>query len=139
MKPVLIIKNASFYRLILPIVPFGFIGSLAMAIIFDLKLPVDILLGLAIGIFVSELVYAFDKIRSCVVGPGGIEISATKNCVVFFETQTFLVIKSMRKLLNIKFYLQEPIINYKLLLSKHLSETIYSFIKQSQESFNSHK
>lgn len=55
----------------------------------------------------EELLLVFDKILSFVADLGAIEISATKNCVVFFSSQTFLVIRPMQKQLNIKIYLEE--------------------------------
>lgn len=55
-----------------------------------------------------ELVHAFDKVLSVVADFDNIEISATKNCIVFFKRQTFLVVKPMKQFLDIKFYLKEP-------------------------------
>lgn len=55
-----------------------------------------------------ELVFAFDKILAEVMEWEGINVSATLNCIVFVNTQTFLVIKPMQKVLNIKFYLNKP-------------------------------
>ena len=100
----------------------------------------------------DELIYTFDKILSFVVDLGDIEISATKNCVVFFKTQTFLVIKPMKTLLNIKFYLEEPwehhpVFKTALYGKQHehhiristiveVNETILSLIKKSYHLFN---
>ncbi len=55
-----------------------------------------------------ELEYAFDKLLSYIIDWGEVEISATKNCIVFLSTQTFLVVKPMKQVLNIKFYLAAP-------------------------------
>ncbi len=103
----------------------------------------------------DELVYAFDKILSFVVDFGEIEISATKNCIVFFKTQTFLVIKPMKTVLNIKFYLQEPFDGYPIFKTalygkqyehhiristiEEVNGTILAFIKQSHDLFNNEK
>lgn len=57
----------------------------------------------------KELIFVFDKILSRVADWENTHISATKNCIVFVNTQTFLVIKPMQKVLNIKFYSPEPI------------------------------
>ena len=100
----------------------------------------------------DELVYAFDKVLSYVVDLGDVEISATKNCVVFFKTQTFLVIKPMKALLNIKFYLQEPWEGYPVFKTarygkqhehhirvssvEEVDETVLYLIKQSFNLFN---
>jgi hypothetical protein len=100
----------------------------------------------------GDLVHAFDKILSYVYDLENVEISATKNCIVFFKTQTFLVIKPMKTLLNIKFYLKEPFNGYPILKTarygKHyehhiriakieeVNETLFKFIEQSHNLFN---
>jgi hypothetical protein len=103
----------------------------------------------------QELVYAFDKILSYVFDIDEVEVSATKNCIIFFKTQTFLVIKPMRKELNIKFYLEEPNTKYpffkvakygkqfehhiRLSAIEEVDEILFDFIKQSYQLFNSKK
>ena len=52
----------------------------------------------------GELIYVFDKLLLAVAEWPGVDISATKNCIVFVTSQTFLVVRPMKKLLNIKFY-----------------------------------
>jgi hypothetical protein len=100
----------------------------------------------------SELLYAFDKILSYVIDLQDVEISATKNCVVFFKTQTFLVIKPMKNVLNIKFYLQEPWEHFPVFKTarygkqhehhiristlEEVDETIFRFVQQSHDLFN---
>ncbi len=103
----------------------------------------------------QELMLAFDKILSFVFEIDNIEISATKNCVVFFKTQTFLVIKPMKNVLNIKFYLKEPwqhlpvfkVAKYgkqhehhiRISTMEEVNETILRFVKQSYDLFNLNK
>jgi Domain of unknown function (DUF5655) len=103
----------------------------------------------------GELVYAFDRILSFVDDLKSVEISATKNCVVFFKTQTFLVIKPMKTLLNVKFYLQEPFKEHpvfktalygkqhehhiRISTMEEANETLFKFIKQSHDLFNNDK
>jgi Domain of unknown function (DUF5655) len=100
----------------------------------------------------NELMFAFDKILSNVFDFENVEISATKNCVVFFKTQTFLVIKPMKKELNIKFYLAEPqnifpifkVALYgkqyehhiRLSTIEEVNSQLFSFFKQSHSLFN---
>jgi hypothetical protein len=55
----------------------------------------------------SSLVYVFDKLLGYVIELGEMDIKTTKNCILFHENQTFLVIKPMKNFLNIKFYLAE--------------------------------
>lgn len=57
----------------------------------------------------DEIVLAFDKLLQMVSEWQDIEISGTKNCIVFVRNKTFLVAKPMTKCLEIKFYANEPI------------------------------
>jgi Domain of unknown function (DUF5655) len=100
----------------------------------------------------NELMLAFDKILSNVFDFENVEISATKNCIVFFKTQTFLVIKPMKKELNIKFYLSKPINNFPVIkvalygkqhehhirisTIEEVNSQLFSFLKQSHDLFN---
>ncbi len=57
----------------------------------------------------DEIVLIFDKLLAYLSSFENIEISATKNCIVFVRNKTFLVAKPMTKCLEIKFYANEPI------------------------------
>lgn len=57
----------------------------------------------------DEIVLAFDQILQVVADWENVELSATKNCVVFIRNKTFLVIKPMKKWLEVKFYSNEMI------------------------------
>lgn len=57
----------------------------------------------------DEIVLAFDKLLEHTFFGEDIEMSATKNCVVFVRNKTFLVVKPMTKFLEIKFYSSEMI------------------------------
>ncbi len=103
----------------------------------------------------EELIYAFDKILSYVVDLGEIEVSATKNCVVFFKTQSFLIVKPMKNVLNIKLYLKETWEHYpvfktalygkqyehhiRISTGEEVNEIVYSLIKKSYHLFNTNK
>ena len=52
----------------------------------------------------DEIVLAFDKIYQQYLDREDVDISATKNCVVFLRNKTFLVIKPMKKWLEVKFF-----------------------------------
>ena len=52
----------------------------------------------------DEVVLAFDTILQQVSSWENVEISATKNCIVFVKNKTFLVLKPMKKHLEAKFY-----------------------------------
>ncbi len=56
-----------------------------------------------------ELIWTFDGILAEVADWEGVSVSATKNCVVFVRNKTFLVVKPMKKALDIKFYSAEPL------------------------------
>jgi hypothetical protein len=55
---------------------------------------------------IEILSFLFDKILDNVISWDNVSVSATKNCIVFVSTQTFLVVKPMKKELDLKFYLQ---------------------------------
>lgn len=57
----------------------------------------------------DEVVLVFDRLLEQLSAYENIEISATKNCIVFVRNKTFLVAKPMTKCLEIKFYSNEPI------------------------------
>ena len=100
----------------------------------------------------NELMFAFDKILSSVFDFENVEISATKNCVVFFKTQTFLVVKPMKKALDVKFYLSDPLNRFPIIkvglygkqhehhvrisTLEEVNPQLFSFIKQSHDLFN---
>jgi hypothetical protein len=52
----------------------------------------------------QELILVFDKILAEVADWDGVLIGTTPNCIVFTHKMTFLVIRPMKKELDIKFY-----------------------------------
>lgn len=57
----------------------------------------------------DEIVLIFDKLLEFLSSFEDVEISATKNCIVFVRNKTFVVAKPMTKCLEIKFYSNQPI------------------------------
>ncbi|WDF77348.1 DUF5655 domain-containing protein [Mucilaginibacter sp. KACC 22773] len=55
-----------------------------------------------------ELVLVFDKILAEVADWEGVLVGTTPNCIVFTRRLTFLVIRPMKKELDIKFYSKVP-------------------------------
>ncbi|WP_428328996.1 DUF5655 domain-containing protein [Mucilaginibacter sp.] len=55
-----------------------------------------------------EMVLVFDKILAEVADWEGVLVSTTPNCIVFARRLTFLVIRPMKKELDIKFYSKTP-------------------------------
>jgi hypothetical protein len=56
----------------------------------------------------AELVLVFDKILAEVADWEGVLVGTTPNCIVFTRRLTFLVIRPMKKELDIKFYSKSP-------------------------------
>ena len=95
----------------------------------------------------KELVFVFDKLLSEIVDWENVAVSATQNCIVFVHNQTFLIIRPMKKELDLKFYSakqqeEEPIfksIFYSGRFQNHirvskledLTQTVLRYIKQS--------
>ena len=52
----------------------------------------------------AELVFVFDKLLSEIIDWNNVDVSATQNCIVFVHNQTFLIIRPMKKALDLKFY-----------------------------------
>jgi hypothetical protein len=57
----------------------------------------------------DDIVLVFDRLLQTIAEWQDIEISGTKNCIVFVRNKTFLVTKPMTKCLEIKFYSNEII------------------------------
>jgi hypothetical protein len=57
----------------------------------------------------DEVLLVFDKLLQEVAEWDDVDVSATKNCVVFVRNKTFLVAKPMTKFLEVKFYAKEVI------------------------------
>lgn len=55
----------------------------------------------------TELTILFDKLFAEVGSWEGVSASATKNCIVFIAAKTFLVVRIMKRELDIKFVLPE--------------------------------
>jgi hypothetical protein len=95
----------------------------------------------------DELVFVFDKLLSEIIDWENVAVSATQNCIVFVHNQTFLIIRPMKKELDLKFYSatqleEKPILKSIFYSGKYqnhirvskledLTQTVYSFIKQS--------
>lgn len=95
----------------------------------------------------AELVFVFDRLLSEIIDWENVVVSATQNCIVFVHHQTFLIIKPMRKELDLKFYSATMLENelvvksipYSGRFENHirvaklddLTQAVFSFIKQS--------
>jgi hypothetical protein len=95
----------------------------------------------------EELSFVFDKMLAEITEWENVAVSATQNCIVFVHNQTFLVIRPMKKQLDLKFFseteLEElPVIKsifYSGRYSNHiriaaldeLTKTVYTLIKKS--------
>ena len=97
----------------------------------------------------EELVFVFDKLLSEIIDWENVAVSATQNCIVFVHNQTFLIIRPMKKELDLKFYSatqqeEEAILKsifYSGKFENHIrvsklediTQTVYSYIKQSYQ------
>ena len=97
----------------------------------------------------EELVLVFDKLLSEIIDLENIAVSATQNCIVFVHNQTFLIIRPMKKQLDLKFYTQSkqdefPILksifysgkyenHIRISLLSELSPLVHTYIKQSYQ------
>lgn len=55
----------------------------------------------------AELVLAFDKILAEVADWDKVLISTTPNCIVFYRRTAFLIIRPMKKWLEVKYYVKD--------------------------------
>jgi hypothetical protein len=74
----------------------------------------------------DELVLVFDKILAEVADWPDVLVSTTPNCIVFVHRKTFLVVRPMQKVLDVKFYSETalsgpPIIQSMLYAGKYAS------------------
>jgi Domain of unknown function (DUF5655) len=97
----------------------------------------------------EELVFVFDRLLSEIIDWKNVAVSATQNCIVFVHNQTFLIIRPMKKELDLKFYSatqqeEDPIlksISYSGKFENHirvskledLTQTVYAYLKQSYQ------
>lgn len=95
----------------------------------------------------EELVFVFDKLLAEIINWQNVAVSATQNCIVFVHHQTFLIIRPMKKELDVKFYsathIEEELIFKSIFYSgkfqnhirvsklEDLTQTVYQYIKQS--------
>ena len=54
-----------------------------------------------------ELLIVFDKLLSNIIDWPDVSVGPTSNCIVFVKDKTFLIIRPMKELLDLKFYLKE--------------------------------
>ena|ERR1700722_17154809 len=97
----------------------------------------------------AELVLVFDKILAEVADWSDVLVSTTPNCIVFVHRKTFLVIRPMQKVLDVKFYSENaqtghPIVQSTLYSGKYTSNVrlktlddltpqVFKFIHQSYQ------
>jgi len=95
----------------------------------------------------DELVLVFDQLLAEVAGWKDVIVSTTPHCIVFVHRKTFLVIRPMQKVLDVKFYsltaqTGHPVINSLLYAGKYtnnirlkttegLTQQVFKLIYQS--------
>jgi Domain of unknown function (DUF5655) len=97
----------------------------------------------------GDLEFVFDRLLSEIVDWDHVSVSATKNCIVFVNKKTFLIVKPMKNQLDLKFYSDKeenefPVVKSGVWNSKYenhirvsttdeLTPAVYSYIKKSYE------
>jgi hypothetical protein len=97
----------------------------------------------------AEMILAFDKLLAEVAGWKDVIVSTTPNCIVFVHRKTFLVIRPMQKVLDVKFYsltaqTGHPVVKSTLYAGKYanniriksvdeLTPQVFKFIHQSYQ------
>jgi len=97
----------------------------------------------------DEMVLVFDKLLAVVADWSDVIVSTTPHCIVFVHRKTFLVIRPMQKVLDVKFYsltaqTGQPVINSVLYSGKYannirlktadeLTQQVFKLIYQSYE------
>jgi len=98
-----------------------------------------------------ELILVFDKILAEVANWGGVLVGTTPNCIVFTRRVAFLVIRPMKKELDIKFYsnmahTKNPVIksiaagkkfenHIRIALLDDLQPALYVYLRESYQLF----
>ena len=80
----------------------------------------------------EELVLVFDKLLSLIIDWENVAVSATQNCIVFVHRQTFLIIKPMKKQLDLKFYSELELDEFPIIKSVYYSGRFENHIRVSQ-------
>ena len=80
----------------------------------------------------EELVLVFDKLLSLIIDWENVAVSATQNCIVFVHRQTFLIIKPMKKQLDLKFYSELELDEFPIIKSGYYSGRFENHIRVSQ-------
>ena len=97
----------------------------------------------------EELVIVFDRMLAEIMDWDEVVVSATQNCIVFVHNKTFLIIRPMKKQLDLKFYTlheqtEEPVVKSTAYSGKYenhirvsspeqLTQAVFSLIKQSYQ------
>ena len=80
----------------------------------------------------EELVLIFDQLLSEIIDWENVAVSATKNCIVFVHNQTFLIVRPMKKQLDLKFYSQTEQVDFPIIKSVFYSGKYENHIRVSQ-------
>lgn len=79
----------------------------------------------------DELLLIFDRLLGEIIEWEDTLVSTTKNCVVFVHNQTFLIIKPMKKEIDLKFYSSNQLTDYSVLKSIPVSKRFENHIRIS--------
>ena len=80
-----------------------------------------------------ELIAVFDKLLAEVTSWTGVSASATKACVVFIAEKTFLVVKVMKRELDLKFVLPEESDDFPIYKKQAYGKKLEHYIRLQDE------
>lgn len=80
----------------------------------------------------EEMILIFDKVLAEVMDWAEVNVSASKNCVIFVRNKTFLIVRPMQKVLNLKFYLPEETNDYPVFKCKPYNSKFEVHVRLSQ-------
>ncbi len=80
----------------------------------------------------EEMILIFDKILAEVMDWEGVNVSASKNCVIFVRNKTFLIVRPLQKVLDLKFYLPEETNTYPVFKCKPYNNKFEIHIRLNQ-------
>lgn len=81
----------------------------------------------------TELMNVFDKLLEKVTHWPGVSASATKSCVVFIASKTFLVVKVMKKELDLKFVLPQESDEFPIYKKQSYGKKVEHYIRLRDE------
>jgi len=81
----------------------------------------------------DDVILAFDKVLLHVYDFGDVSVGASVNTVIFTNQKAFLIVRPMSKLLDLKFYYDEPLKSGKIHIVGKMGRKFYHHIRVKNE------